>query len=78
MSKELKNLRRNIAWVTSEKYTKTALAKKAGISRVWLSKLVNPEGPTPSIEIVLALSKALKVSLDDMVASSKTFREAVK
>src|SRR5690606_38322809 len=51
----------------------TALAKRAGVSKAYLSQLENDPKKRPSVEIVIHLSKALGVPLTQVIGIDESF-----
>lgn len=70
MSKEAENFRNNVAALCAEHGEIQRIAVKAGITRVYLSKIIHGKA-TPSIDVASSVAKALELPLADLLDSPK-------
>ena len=64
----LKNLGRRIKQARQQqKLTQTVLAKKTGLSRIYIAKLEAGERKSPSLPVLERIAKALGLSLVDLL-----------
>lgn len=72
--KQTTHFRANLAAFCSERGDIQSLATKAGLSRVYLSRIINGHAE-PSLEIASRIADAAEVPLSVMIASRKEFSE---
>ncbi|WP_455908307.1 helix-turn-helix domain-containing protein [Streptomyces hydrogenans] len=54
----------------------TQLAKRAGLARATVNQALSPRGPVPSVDTVTALSRVLKLRLDELLRLQRDAKEA--
>lgn len=72
MQRETRNFRANVATLCTEHGEVQRVATKAGISRVFLSKIIHGKA-VPTIEVAAQISDALECPLADLVQDPKEF-----